>query len=164
MGRRLSLKGRGLTRTGVFLVVLGLAMVAWIAPAIASAWLSCDGLDPVIALDGKQKLSVQIDWPSKYSCSIQGPIEVQVSVPAGMDARLVKETVAETSCGTISTVTSITNRSGDKRSDQVQVAVKINASQSFPAIVTVSVDGNVARVLRGSSSSGIKGWVSIGGK
>jgi len=165
MGRRPGLGKWGITKVGVFLAVLGLAMVGWIAPAIASAWLSCDGIDPIIKLNGKQELAIRVDWPSKYSCSIQSPIEVRVYVPAGMEADLVEESTVTTSCGnTVATATSIFNRSVDNRGDQVYVAAKVNATQSFPVVVVVSVDGKVARELRGSSRSGIGGWVSISDK
>ncbi|MDP3064658.1 MAG: hypothetical protein Q8O40_15860 [Chloroflexota bacterium] len=159
-------KGKwGVSRMSVFLGVLGLAMVGWMVPAIALAWLSWDGIDPVIALNGgQQNLAIRIDWPSKYTCSIQGPIDVRVSVPAGMDAKVVQESTDSFPCGNvISTVTSVSDRRGEKRSDQVGVAVMVNASDSFPAKVTVSLDGEVAQVLRGSSSSVIAGWVSVNG-
>lgn len=163
MRGRPSAKRWGLTRIGVFLGVLGVAMVGWIVPTIASAWLSWDGIDPVIALNGgEHNLAIRIDWPSNYTCSIQGPIEVRVSVPNGMPAEVIQESVDSFPCGNvISTATSVSERRGDRLSDLVGVFVNVNASEVFPAKVSISLDGQLVRVLRGSSRSVIAGWVSI---
>ena len=141
------------------LVVSGMLLALWLAPSLASAWVTWDGIDPVIALQGNHKLSVWIEWPSNFTCVVNDTISVNVAVPSKLKAVVESESSTDFGCQVIITQTSLTSRTDkEKRAD---VAVLLQAKPDFPVRVRISLDGKEVKVLEGESNNLVAGSVSL---
>ncbi|GBD11335.1 hypothetical protein HRbin23_00993 [bacterium HR23] len=136
------------------------AVLAWLlTPVLTSAWVEWDDTDPTITLKGGHTLSVQVAWPSPYTCTIQGPILVQVETPKGMKAEVVSEDVRQFPCQTLSTQTTLTERRGGGK--EVKVRVLVQAPGDFPVRVSISLDGQVVSAPEGRSNAWVEGEVEV---
>lgn len=144
-----------------FLVALALALAWWMAPGVASAWLSWTGIDPVITLDGGHQVSVRVEWPANFTCTIQGPIEVEVMVPDGLGAGVMVESSSQFPCRTLSTQTSISVKGDGGGDNEIDIAVKLKAGPEFPVKVYLFLDGQQVGVVEGSSQGAVSGSVAL---
>lgn len=136
------------------------AILGWLVlPTLASAWLEWDDVDPTITLKGGHTLSVRVEWPQPSTCSIQGPILVEVQAPKGLKAEVVQESVGNFPCQTLTTQTTLIEKRGGGK--EVEVRVLVRANTEFPVRVPISLDGSLVTTPEGVSNSWIEGEVTV---
>lgn len=145
----------------IVLVPLAAAGALALVPAMTSAWLSWDGIDPIIT-SKSHEISVKVEWPSTYTCGLDGNIDVKVKLPEGFGAvTKVTESEGDFPCAdgtrTIATVTRVHRGGGDDA--DIKVAVK--GEGKFPVKVSVNFDGKVT-VHDGVSNKPVK--FEVGGE
>ena len=129
-----------------------LAMFA-IAPVVHGG-ITWSGIDPIFLVNGHQ-FNVYIEWPSQYTCTIQGPIEVDVRVPNNAPYAFIMESSDDVGgCG--SPQFTETKVDFDNR-DNVEVKTEVHSAQVFPVRVLVYLDGLLVRTYEGMSSDDITG-------
>lgn len=143
------------TFPAVLVAVLGWLLV----PAIVSGWIEWDDVDPVISLKGGHILSVQVEWPRPFTCSVQGPILVEVQAPKGLKAQVVKESSGAFPCQTLTTQTTVLEERGGGK--EVEVRVLVRANTDFPVRVLISLDGSLVTTLEDTSNSWVEGEVTV---
>ena len=118
------------------------------------------GMDPIVILD-EAEVSVSVEWPQHYTCSIEGPIEIGVIYPATIsDARLVSESQSRFECGDsggevvqLATATDLQESPDTRRNvDKVVVTTLLTSSETMPVKVEVSLDGTIIRECAGTSN------------
>lgn len=153
------LKARNPLQKWAFTAVL-VAVLGWLlVPAIAAAWLEWDDVDPIIRLKGGHILSVDVEWPQPFTCTVQGPILVEVEVPKGLKAELVAEASKAFPCQTLATQTTIIEKRGGGK--EVEVRALVRASASFPVRVLISLDGQLIATPEGTSNSWVGGEITV---
>ncbi|MFN3973816.1 MAG: hypothetical protein ACK4K2_00845 [Dehalococcoidia bacterium] len=143
------------TFPAVLVAVLGWLLV----PAIASGWIEWDDVDPLISLRGGHILSVRVEWPRPFTCSIQGPILVEVQAPKGLKALVVEESSGDFPCQTLTTHTTVSEKRGGGK--EVEVRVLVRSNTDFPVRVPISLDGSLVTAPEGTSNSWVEGEVTV---
>lgn len=148
----------------VSIAFLGLLML----PAMASAWLSWDGIDPLVAV-GSHTVAIRVEWPSEKSCNVGNPVRIEVTVPDKEDARVLPKRVErEAVCGKrLVTVTTLSETRPQSDPDEITVSARINISdgdddEEFPVRVVLTVDDSREVIFEGDSEHGVKGKVDLG--
>ncbi len=159
----LEAKASGLRKGAFMLMALGILTALLMIPSLAQAWMDWDGTDPVIQFTGGQTLAIRIEWPREFTCSINGPIEVNVKAPAKLNASLVSESTGTFPCQTVSTnITTETDLdTAPGKGNAVRVQVEVKSEDDFPVNVYLTLDGGNAKKLTGKSNSEIRGAVAV---
>lgn len=135
------------------MMVILLAIVGPVAAGVK--W---SGIDPMFELNG-QRVNVNIIYPSEFDCSIDGPISVEVKVPAGTVVKFFTESSANLSGCSQETITTISESGG--LTDYFRVRARVSSEEEFKMKVKVSLNGLPVRNFSGESNEWVGGRVKF---
>ena len=134
-----------------------LAMFA-VAPVVYGG-ITWSGFDPIFYVDGT-KFNVRAELPSAFICSISGPIEIGVTVPAGSRVKFISESSYIFDGCEIETNTRIF-RDHDLKG-RILIQAFFPAYESFPVRLKVDRDGVMVAVYEGFSNEVVTGkWINL---
>ena len=137
-----------------------LAMFA-IAPVVYGG-LSWTGIDPILYVNGT-KFNVRAELPSAFICSISGPIEIGVRVPAGSRVKFISESSYIFDGCEIETNTRIFR--DHNLNGRILVQAFFPADESFSVKLKIDRDGKMVALYQGYSNEVVTGkWVNINAK
>lgn len=129
-----------------------------IAPVVYGG-ITWSGFDPIFYVDGT-KFNVRAELPSAFICSISGPIEIGVTVPAGSRVKFISESSYIFDGCEIETNTRIF-RDHDLKG-RILIQAFFPAYESFPVRLKVDRDGVMVAVYEGFSNEVVTGkWISL---
>ena len=129
-----------------------------IAPVVYGG-ITWSGFDPIFYVDGT-KFNVRAELPSAFICSISGPIEIGVTVPAGSRVKFISESSYVFDGCEVETNTRIF-RDNDLN-NRILVQAFFPADQSFSVKLKIDRDDKMVSVYQGYSNEVVTGkWISL---
>lgn len=158
----------GVLRRRMAIAGLAAGMMLAAVPAAAMAWMSWDGIDPVIDLPTGHRVNIVVEWPAEYTCAVDTtqPIAISVALPANLaGATLVSESTGTFPCADgAHAITTATRITGDlaNNGNVAQLNTLVPSEQGFPIRLRVSLDGAEVVTISGNSRVGITGAAPLG--
>lgn len=160
------------TRTRIALVAVAGAVALAVIPAVASAWFSWSGVDPIIDLNDGRRINITVRWLPENHCAVGPVIPVRVKLDRKLQPEFVAESTMNFNCPdgthTVRTETMVLEV-GHGFADKAEVTAAVESAQSFGVLVEVKVSNSASSqttTLSGTSvtagaAPGVKGWVSL---
>ncbi len=146
------------------LIVALIAMLLAAIPAVASAWVSWDGMDPEIDLGDRGAMSIYVEWPSEMTCDVGSTIDIKVSVPRNVEASVLHESNQTFLCpdgnANIKTNTKVVSKGRDDGKAEITAVAK-DADEKFPLNLIVTVNGDTTKIEGQKNNNKVSGSVAI---
>ena len=144
------------------IIAVSTMLVMFAVAPVVYGGITWSGFDPIFYVDGT-KFNVRAELPSAFICSISGPIEIGVTVPAGSRVKFISESSYIFDGCEIETNTRIF-RDHDLKG-RILIQAFFPAYESFPVRLKVDRDGVMVAVYEGFSNEVVTGkWVKFNGK
>lgn len=153
------------SRRKMALVAVAGAMAISAVPTVGLAWMSWDGIDPIISNVAGKTMNIYIEWPAEFTCQIDQDVRVKVRLPQGTDAVLTSESMSGFPCDGVSRVITTTTDVTEKHnlaSNVAIVRVDADADMKAPIRVHVSLDGSEVAVIAGDTNGWVEGTAPLG--
>ena len=132
-----------------------------VAPVVYGG-ITWTGIDPIFYVNGT-KFNVRAELPSEFICSLSGPIEIGVTVPADSHVKFISESSHIFDGCEVETKTKFF-RDNDIN-NRILIQALFPAYESFPVKLKVDRDGVMVAVYEGFSNEVVTGkWVKFNGK